>query len=148
MPNSQGHIHCSIVTDKAQAPIKAVSIPKLELTAAVVSVRLEQLVHTELCIIYCKFIFWTDATAVLQIIKNASKQFPVFIANWIAIIGEHTSVNQWHFVPTKSNLADFASRPLTANYLSSSHMWLSGLPFLWQSSEHRPNKPLSVPDLL
>ena len=95
MINSRGRIHCSFIVGKARvAPIKAVSIPKLELTAAVVSVRLEQLVRKELCLINCKFFFWTDATAVLQVIKNASKRFPIFVANRIAIIGEHTSVDQ------------------------------------------------------
>ena len=102
MINSHGRIHCSFIVGKARvAPIKAVSIPKLKLTAAVVSVRLEQLVRKELCLINCESFFWTDATAVLQITKNASKRFPVFVANRIAIVGEHTSVDQWHFVPTK-----------------------------------------------
>ena len=101
MTNAHGRIHCSFVVGKAwMAPMKAVSVPKFELTAAV---QLEQLVRKELCLIDCKSFFWTDATAVLQIINNSSKQFPVFVANRIAIIEDHTYVDQWHFILTKLN---------------------------------------------
>ena len=89
--NNQGQIHCAYIIGKARvAPIKAISIPKLELTAAVLSVKLWQLVKKELVFLNCPAIFWTDSTAVLQIIQNSTKRFPVFVANRLAIINEHT----------------------------------------------------------
>ena len=65
MTNAHGRVHCSYVVGKTRvAPIKAVSTSKLELTAVVVSVRLEQLVRKELCLIDCKSFGKTDATVV------------------------------------------------------------------------------------
>ena len=89
---------------------KSVSIPRLELTAAVLAVRLDVLVRKEIDLPVGSFYFWIDSTAVLYCIKNSSKRFPVFVANRLAIIKNHTSVEQWHHVPSKQNPADIASR--------------------------------------
>ena len=74
------------------APIKAVSIPRLELTAAVLSVRLCQMVQKELNLPNCKSVYWTDSTAVLHIIHYETKRFPIFVANRVAVINEHTDI--------------------------------------------------------
>ena len=43
------HVHCSFLMGKARlAPVKAVTIPRLELTEATVSVRIGQLLKKEL----------------------------------------------------------------------------------------------------
>ena len=76
------------------APIKSVSVPRLELTAAVVSVRLEQHVKKEFDITEIKSVFWTDSTAVLQILRNSTKRFPVFVANRLAVIETYTTADQ------------------------------------------------------
>ena len=47
------------------APIKSLSVPRLELTVAVVSVRIEQRLRQELKLEGYKTTFWTDATAIL-----------------------------------------------------------------------------------
>ena len=122
MVNHQEEVHVAFALGKARVtPIKSVSVPRLELTAAVVSVRLEQLVRRELNLPNCKSMFWTDSTAVLQSIRNSPKRFPILVANRLAIIDEHSTVDQWHYVPSKSNPADFSSRPVAAAKLSYSH---------------------------
>ena len=148
MVNYQEEIHVAFALGKARvAPIKSVSVPKLELTAAVVSVRLKQLVRRELNLPNCKSMFWNDSTAVLQSIKNSTKRFSIFVANRLAIIDEHTTVDQWHYVPSKSNPADFSSRPVAAAKLSYSHEWLCGPPFLLQSKSAWPEPPVLLPEL-
>ena len=67
------------------APIKSVSIPRLELTAAVLAARLDELAKRELKIPLDSF-FWVDSTAVLYCIRNITKRFPVFVANRLATI--------------------------------------------------------------
>ena len=67
-----GSCDCSLVIGKARlAPNKAVSIPQLELTAAVLAVRLNNFVVKEMDLGFtCESHFWTDSTAVLHCIYN------------------------------------------------------------------------------
>ena len=47
--NACGRIHCSFVMGKERlAPIHEITIPRLELTAAVISVKLSQIIREEL----------------------------------------------------------------------------------------------------
>ena len=92
MGDNAGHNYCLFIIGKARiAPLKAVSIRRLELTAAVLSVRFHLLVTKELDLPNCSCVFWTDSTATLQCTQNNTKRFPVFVANRLAIICEHTS---------------------------------------------------------
>ena len=125
MGDNAGHNYCSFIIGKARvASLKAVSIARLELTAAVLSVRLYLLVTKELDLPNCNCVFWTNSTATLQCIQNNTKQFPVFVANRLAIICERTSINSWKYVPSKLNPADFATRGISAELFSHSHAWL------------------------
>ena len=70
-----------VIAQSRLVPIKAVSIPRFELTAAVLAVRLNALVKGELNFDVCRSYFWVDSTAVLLSILNRSKRFPIFVAN-------------------------------------------------------------------
>ena len=72
-----GNRFCSFLIGKARlAPIKSVSIPRLELTAAVLAVRLNNVVKCALEAESFHSYFWTDSMAVLHNIKNKTKRFP------------------------------------------------------------------------
>ena len=59
-------VHCSFVMGKSRvAPLKPVTIPRLELTAAVCSVRIRQQLRVELEYTIDKEYFWTDSRVVL-----------------------------------------------------------------------------------
>ena len=65
--DSLGNINCSILLGKSRvAPTKVVTIPRLELTAATLAVRLDVMLKDELDIDIQKTYFWTDSSAVLQ----------------------------------------------------------------------------------
>ena len=49
--NEDGQIHCSFVIEKARGPLKSVTVPRLELTAAVLSVRISEQLKRELDIV-------------------------------------------------------------------------------------------------
>ena len=136
--NDQGLIHCSFVLGKARVtPLKPVTVPRLELTAAVVSVKSSGQLKRELCYEELEDIFWTDSKVVLGYIANETRRFHVFVANRVQQIQEHTSPNQWHYVDTKVNPADHASRGLSAKGLLSSN-WITGPAFLWEDKSHWP----------
>ena len=128
MGDNAGHNYCSFIIGKARvAPLKAVSTPRLELTAAVLSVRFYLLVTKELDLPNCNCVFWTDSAATLQGIQNSTKRFPVFVANRLAIICEHTSTSSLKYVSSKLNPADFAPRGISAELFSHSHAWLQAV---------------------
>ena len=60
---------------------KSVSIPRLELSAAVVATRLNQMIKHELDVATDESYFWTDSTWVLSYIFNKDKRFQTFVAN-------------------------------------------------------------------
>ena len=93
-------------------PITAISIPRLELTAAVLAVRLDELMSKELEKPQDSSFFYADFSAVLFCTRNATSRYSVFVANRLAIIDEHTDVHKWRHIPSSLNTADSASRGL------------------------------------
>ena len=62
-----GNIRCSILFGKSRvAPLKPVTIPWMELTAATLAAKLDTLLRRELSIPIHETVFWTDSTLVLQ----------------------------------------------------------------------------------
>ena len=104
-------IHCSLVMGKSRvAPLKPVTIPRLELTAAVCSVRISQQLRRELEYHIDREYFWTDSNVVLGYIRNESRRFHVFVANRVQEIQDSTSIDQWKYIESKENPADEAPR--------------------------------------
>ena len=81
-------------------PKKYVTIPHLELVAAVLSVKIAALIRRELDIEWKNETFWTDSKVVLGYINN-TKKFKIFLANQIQQIHEGSNVSQWRYVPSK-----------------------------------------------
>ena len=112
------------------APLKMVTIPRLELTAALTSVRVSTFLNEELDFENITNVYWTDSTVVLGYIANDSRRFHVYVANRIQQIRDSTSVEDWCHVSTKDNPADVASRGATADQLMSNTTWWQGPAFL------------------
>ncbi|XP_068738913.1 uncharacterized protein [Montipora capricornis] len=135
MVDTDGNIHCSFVIGKSRlAPLKAITIPRLELSAAVVFVKLDNMIRRELGLPIEESIFWSDSTSVIQLIQNQSKRFQT-VAYRLSIIHDGSSPDQRRYVDSRSNLADDASRGLTAEQLIHNKRWLHGPEFLWKSDE-------------
>ena len=116
-------------------PKKFISIPRLELTAALLSLKMACLLKKELDISCVDEVFWTDSKVVLGSITNAVKRLKTFVANTIQQIKQKTDVQQWRYVATKENPADDASRGLNAARENSSSRWFQGPSFLWQEDK-------------
>lgn len=131
--NTRGDVHCSFVMGKARvAPTKVTTIPRLELSAAVVAARASTMLRKELELDGLQEHFWMDSRVVLGYINNDAKHFHVFVANQIQRIKSLTDPEQWHFLHSEDNPADHASRGLMADQLISSN-WFTGPDFLWKS---------------
>ena len=86
-----GFSECAFVTGKFRnAPIKSVSILRLELQGALFAVRIDSAVRRELEFSFEKVIFWTDSMIVLNYIRNESRCFQTYVANRVTEIRELT----------------------------------------------------------
>ncbi|XP_047483301.1 uncharacterized protein LOC125035146 [Penaeus chinensis] len=132
--SEQGQVHCALVMSKSRVtPLKPITVPRLELTAAVVAVRMSSMLKRELGYQELKEFFWTDSKVVLGYISNEAKRFHVFVANRVQHIKDHSSVEQWKFIESAQNPADAASRGLYVKQLIEHSLWWNGPNFLWES---------------
>jgi hypothetical protein len=135
--NAKGKVHCSLLMSKARVtPLKYVSIPRLELQAAVTATQVNNLIRQQLGL-KTTSTFWSDSQAALGYIKNPSKKLKIYVANRVQQIRDQSNPNQWFYVPTSVNPADHASRGLQANQLLTTN-WFCGPEFLWQ-------EPMEIP---
>ena len=134
-------IHCSLLIGKSRvSPLKKITIPKLELTAATLAARMTHTVSKELDYQIEGKYFWTDSTAVLQSIANETTCYNTFVANRLNVIHEATSVKEWNYVESKLNPSDFASRGLYANCDESKlTRWFQGPMFLSRPMKDWPD---------
>ena len=117
------------------APLKPVTIPRLELTATLVSVKISAILQRELEYDQITEVFWTDSKVVIGYISNDARRFHIFIANRVQQIRDHTSPRQWKYVETDLNPADDASCGLYAKDLIKNSRWWNGPDFLWKPLE-------------
>ncbi|XP_028656694.1 uncharacterized protein LOC114650672 [Erpetoichthys calabaricus] len=116
-------IDVGFVLGKARlAPRPELTVPRLELCAAVLAVEIAEVVSEEIDLQLNSTSFYTDSKVVLGYIHNQSRRFSVYVNNRV-------QPEQWHYVPTDQNPADHGSRSISASMLSSS-TWITGPRFL------------------
>ena len=110
-------------------PLKPVlTVPRLELIAATLSVQLAKVLRKELKLTTKEY-FWTDSSIVLGYIKSETLTFKVFVANRVQRIRAGSDPNQWFHVEGKQNPADDGSRAVFTD------RWLYGPQFLYHDIE-------------
>ena len=130
--NDAGRIHCSFVVGKSRVtPLKPVTNSRLEWQAAVTFLKVSHQIHQELSLNDVPEFFWFDRNVVLGYITNESRRFHVFVANWVQLIEDASSVDQWKYVELKWSPADEASHGLSPSALLTLK-WLKGPTFLLQ----------------
>ena len=145
--DSIGRISVVLVMAKARvAPLASITIPRLELMAAVVAARLSIILDKELRLDCVSHHFWTDSKIVLGYLRNDSKRFKIFVANRIQEIHDISKTSQWGHVSGLDNPADLASRGMKAVDLNNSSLWFHGPPFLHQEYIESTNTEYEVVD--
>ncbi|GFU97326.1 integrase_H2C2 domain-containing protein [Trichonephila clavipes] len=107
---SDGKILVHLIANKSRVAPTKQTIPRLELCAAVLLVKLVHRVKQALKLNVTNTFLCSDSMIVLSWIRKESYQLKTFVANRIATIQEMTSSEQWHYVATEDNPADFISR--------------------------------------
>ncbi|MCK5873000.1 MAG: hypothetical protein KAG26_09250, partial [Methylococcales bacterium] len=144
--DGQENIHCTLVFAKARVtPLKPVTIPRLELQAAVLSVKVARFLEEELDFENITHFFWSDSEIVLAYLHNESKRFHIFVANRVQQILQFSRASQWSHVASEENPADHASRGLKIDDILTTN-WLHGPTFLRQSNVSHEQDFFSIPD--
>jgi hypothetical protein len=123
------------------AQLRAASIPRLELAAAEIGVRIANRISTALNITNVQF--YTDSCCVLWWLTIKDKRLQLYIMNRINKILLYTNRDQWKFVPTHLNPADLATRGMLADKLRGAQLWFHGPSFILTGE--LPPQPLIAP---
>lgn len=129
LSNSQAE--CTLVGAKTKvAPQKPLSIPRMELQAAVLGRRLAESLSKAHVLRFRQRVFLSDSTTVLGWINSEARQFKPFVAFRVGEILENSESSEWRYVPTKLNVADIATKWRPDVDDSVSNQWFNGPEFL------------------
>ncbi|XP_043228647.1 uncharacterized protein LOC122384903 [Amphibalanus amphitrite] len=131
------------------APVRTVTLPRLELLACLLAARLARHVSTALELpssvpVFC----WTDSTVALAWVRSSPAKWKQFVRNRVGEIQELTDPSSWGHVSSTDNPADAASRGLMADQLIGSSLWLRGPEWLLSSGRPPAESQLFVSEEL
>ncbi|KRX45973.1 hypothetical protein T05_9189 [Trichinella murrelli] len=126
------------------APIKRLSLPRLELMASLLAARLKAYITKEMGFSTDKQVCWSDSSVALSWIKGDPRKWKTFVANRVQEIITLTEPSQWRYVPTADNPADRLSRGCTLERLLKDHLWWNGPDWLQQPESEWPRLSVVV----
>ena len=120
----------SFVIGKSQlAPLKErrLSIPKLELLAAVTASRIKTKLLEETNFDVKRIYFWSDSKTVLKYIYNKKKHFPVYVMHRLDEIRSNSNITNWNYISTHHNVSDACTQPIDFIDIKDRNDYLYGL---------------------
>ena len=146
MVDSDENVYMSLATSKTKvAPIKRLTIPRLELCGAHLLIRLLFHVREALRIPIQNVYAWTDSTIVLSWLEGNPRRFKTYIGNRVSSIIELVAPSQWNHVNRAQNPADCASWGLFPSELIEHKLWWDGPEWLCSAPTNWPKQsPIST----
>ncbi|XP_071044568.1 uncharacterized protein [Parasteatoda tepidariorum] len=131
-------VTCQLIQERSRvAPLKKVSIPRLELLACNIGARLADTVKKDLRLEDIETFFWSDSMDALYWIRKEGP-WTIFVSNRVDEIRRLSKASDWKFVPGTQNPADLPSRGCTVKTLLK-RQWHEGTSWLKESRENWPN---------
>lgn len=126
---STGGFNAQFIAAKSRvAPLKKLTIPRLELQGAVLASRLGKTILKESRLKFDKSVFFLDSKIVLAWICSETRRFKPFVSVRIGEIQDNSDPAQWRHVPGEQNVADDVSRGIPVESLAG--RWQYGPDFL------------------
>ena len=127
-----------IAAKSRMAPNRAITIPCLEMCGAVLAVRLRETIINEMNFAFTEIIHIVDSSIVLSQIRKDSHKFKIFIANRVAEIQRKSKVDEWNWINSNENIADYVTKPRDMDDLKTESSWQKGPPFLTRKRQEWP----------
>ena len=129
---SSDSCHVSLLMSKVRvAPLRRVTLARLELLAALLVARLVRHLISALRLpVSCAYRCWSDSQVALAWIRGDSSRWKQFVSNRVLEIQQLTDPQRWSYCPSAQNPADILSRGASAVELVGSELWFHGPPSL------------------
>ena len=125
--DQNGAYNSYLCTAKSKiAPIKTVTLPRLELCAAVLLARLVNRVLEIFTHQFEHIYYWTDSRITLAWIQSCPSRWRTFVLNRVAEIQRISDQNRWFHVQSNNNPADLITRGTTLQELVDNKLWWNG----------------------
>jgi hypothetical protein len=142
--NHQVHLICA---KSRVAPLRAVTLPRLELCAALTLSRLFNTVLRTINVKIDQQFLWTDSTVVLAWINATSSNLQTFVGNRVSEIQTLTDAKDWYHVKSESNPADVLSRGALPGQLKTNKLWWNGPDWLSENNDTWPVSNVNLSDI-
>ncbi|XP_048270106.1 uncharacterized protein LOC125386964 [Bombus terrestris] len=135
-----GHVWTRLLTARSKvAPLKSQTIPRLELSGALLLASLATTVLQALPSNISRTVYWTDSTIVLHWINTSPHTLKTFVAKRVTEIQQKTHTSDWRYIPTTDNPADLISRGQSPQDFLRSTIWQHGPEWLQQPEKYWPS---------